>query len=145
MPTKVPPWKLYERDIHQELSSKYPGAVVLHDTSLPGLRSGIPRQIDILLEEHTPAGTIRTIVEAKYHSRAIDVQEVETFIGTLNDVAIGRGVMISPVGYTKAAMMRAYRDDVDVDLDIFTLQDFKEWQADLAIPFAGRNGAMGGL
>jgi hypothetical protein len=142
MTNTTPDWQLYEREIHEELQSKYPDAVVTHNVKVPGCKSGVSRQIDILVEERTPGGMVSTAVEAKYHARAIAVKDVEAFIGLLNDVAIGRGVMIAPRGYSEAAFARAYRDDVDVDLDVFTLDEFKAWQADLAIPFAGRNGIL---
>lgn len=83
-----------------------------------------------------------TAVDAKYHSRPIDVKHVEAFIGLLRDVGVDRGIMLSPVGYTEAALTRAFRDDVDLDLDVFTLAEFKRWQVPAAIPFAGRTGVV---
>ncbi len=135
-------WRTYEAEVHEELTSHYPEATVLHDTRLLGTLSLRRRQIDIMIEEPSPTGPISTIVEAKHHSRPIDVKQVEAFMGLLRDVGVDRGIMISPVGYTRSALDRAFRDDVDLDLDVITLAEFRQWQSSLAIPYAGRNGAV---
>lgn len=142
MVTPELPWQAYEREVHEELASKFRDATVRHDVRLPGLRSGTSRQIDVLVQE--VAGTVMfvTIVDAKFHSRPIDVTHVEAFIGLLQDVGITRGMMISPIGYTEAALARAFRDDVDVDLDILSLEELKHRQAHGAIPFAGNTGVI---
>lgn len=137
-----PEWRKYEREIHAELVSKYPESTIRHDLRLPGSLSGSDRQIDVLIEEKLGGEVVATAVDAKYHSRRIDVKEVESFLGLLRDVHVNRGIMISPLGYTAAAMTRAFRDDVDLDLDVFSLDDFKQWQVAGAIPYAGRNAAL---
>jgi hypothetical protein len=71
--------------------------------------------------------------------RPIDVKEVESFIGLLRDTNVDRGIMVSASGYSEGAFTRAFRDDVDLDLDVLTLEELKRWQADGALPYAGRN------
>lgn len=135
-------WRSYEREIHAEISSKFSDARVSYNVRLRGAKSGADRQIDILVEEETPGGLLKTVVDAKYYGRTIDVKHVEEFIGLLDDVGVDRGIMITNRGYSKAALARAFNDDVDVDLDVFTLDDFKQWQVAFAIPYAGRNGVV---
>jgi Restriction endonuclease. len=137
-----PAWRAYEREVHAEVATRYRDAVVTHDVKLAGHRSGVPRQIDILVEERAPSGTVTTVIDAKHHGRKIDVKEVEAFIGLLHDIGICRGIMISSTGYTPAALQRAFRDDVDVDLDVFSLAEFRQFQSHGAIIYAGRNGAI---
>lgn len=137
-----PDWQNYEQEVHAELSSKYHDALVRHNVRLRGSRSGAERQIDVLVEETLPGGKLVTAVDAKFHSRSIDVKDVEAFIGLLQDVQVDRGIMITNHGYSEAALSRAFRDDVDLDLDILTLDAFKHWQSALAIPYAGRNGVV---
>jgi len=93
-----PVWREYERQVYAEIISKDPGAKVDYDVRLPGRRSGAPRQIDVLITERTSSCEIATAVDAKHHTRPIDVKEVESFIGLLNDVSVDRGVMISVSG-----------------------------------------------
>ena len=50
--------------------------------------------------------------------------------------------MVSVKGYSKAALLRASNDDVDLDLEIVSLGDFRQWQAAGAIPYAGRNAIL---
>jgi len=99
-----PAWLQYEREIYSELASKYSGLIVRHNVWLPGSRSGVLRQIDVLLEETLPGGGVVTAIDAKHHARKIDVKQVEAFLGLLRDVQVDRGMMISAKGYTKTAM-----------------------------------------
>jgi hypothetical protein len=135
-------WRQFEREVKAELEGKYPASAIRHDVRLPGVLSGAQRQIDVLVEECLSCGSVRTAVDAKHHGRRIDVKEVESFIGLLHDTQVQRGIMVSASGYTGAALTRAFRDDVDLDLDIFTLEEFKQWQAAGAIPYSGRNAIL---
>jgi hypothetical protein len=137
-----PQWRQYEREVYLELVSKYPEAHIRHNTRLPGHMSRAERQIDVLFEEALHGETVITAVDAKHYARRIDVPHVEAFLGLLRDVQVDRGIMVSAKGYTKAAMARAFRDDVDLDLDVFSLEDFRQWQADCAIPYAGPNAVL---
>src|SRR3954464_15174023 len=111
-------WLEYERTVHRELESLFRDATVRHNVELPGKKSRVSRQIDILVEESVGGAPIRTAVETKHYARRIDVKVVEGFIGLLNDIQIERGLLVSPLGYTEAAQQRAFRDDVDLDLDV---------------------------
>lgn len=140
--TTDPAWRQFEREVHSELAVTYPGAAILHDVRLPGALSGTQRQIDILVEERLGGGCVRTAIDAKHRGRKVDVKEVESFIGLLHDIQVQRGIIVSASGYTEAALARAFRDDVDLDLDVFTLDEFRQWQAAVAIPYAGRNAVL---
>jgi len=140
--TSEPDWRQFERAVHLELEGKFPGSTIRHDVKVPGALSGIARQMDVLVEEALPGGDVRTAVDAKQHARPIDVKEVESFIGLLRDAKLERGLMVSASGYSAAALTRAFRDDVDVDLDVFTLDEFRQWQAAGALPYAGRNAVL---
>lgn len=125
--------------IYDHLISEYPDATVSHNVHLQGQLSETQRQIDILISERLPGDQVLTAIEAKCHNRPIDVKGVEEFLGLLRDVNVGRGIMVSNQGYTGAAFTRAVKDEVDLDLDIFSLDEFIRWQATGAIPYAGRN------
>jgi hypothetical protein len=137
-----PSWRQFEKDIALALERGHPAATVRHNVRLPGLRSGVPRQVDILLEESRGAVTFTTAVEAKDHRRPLDVKHVEEFIGMLGDIGVSRGMMISPIGYTAAAFARAFRDDVDLDLDILSADEFLRLQSPGAIIHRDAHGAV---
>lgn len=132
-----PDWKAYERVVMNELSARYPDATVRADVRLPGYLSGTSRQIDVLVDETLAEQTILTAVDAKHHARPIDVKQVEEFLGMLQDIRVDRGILVTQTGYSEAALARAFRDDVDLDLDVFTLEELQQWQSSLAIPFVG--------
>jgi len=137
-----PNWRQFERAVYSELQSTFPHSAIRDNVKLFGVLSGVERQIDVLVEEKLPCGVVRTAVDAKQQGRKVDVKEVESFIGLLNDTAVDRGVIVSASGYTEAALARAFRDDVDLDLDVFTLDEFRQWQGAGAFPYGGRNGVF---
>jgi len=140
--SKFPDWLAYEKAIFEYLRLDHPEAEVAHNASLSGGLSGIPRQIDILVTERFGPKTYVTAFEAKHYSRKIDVKGVEEAIGLFRDVGVDRGVIITTMGYSDAALRRANADDVDIDLDILNLAELEQFQTDAsAIPYSGSYGA----
>lgn len=143
MPSHPPDWLKYEKTVFEYLRLDHPEAKVVHNVSLPGRLSGIPRQIDVLVAERFGVKTYVTAFEAKHYTRKIDVKGVEEAIGLFRDVGVDRGVMITTVGYSDAALRRANADDVDIDLDILDLAELETFQTDgCAIPYKGPHGAV---
>lgn len=60
----------------------------------------------------------------------------------LRDINVDRGLLVAEKGYSEAALARAFSDDVDLDLDICTLEELKRWQSDIAIPYAGTHAVI---
>jgi len=136
-------WKEYEKEIYEHFAFAYPDATITHDATLMGNLSSVPRQIDVLVEEDISGTLCQTVIEGKYYTRRkIHVKDVETFIGLLNDVQIDRGILITTRGYSDAALRRAIRDDVEVELDILNFNELKRLQGTCAIPYAGKNGVL---
>lgn len=75
----------------------------------PTLRSSVWRLADL---------GFRLVVDAKHYKERIDVKDVEQFLGLLRDVSADVAVMISPEGYSEAAINRAHFDDSLIILDI---------------------------
>lgn len=102
-------WKLYERLVARliadQISTKLcvtPNAWVL------GSITGIKRQIDVLIEaRHDSDNSRRVIVDAKRRKRKINVRDVETFRGMMEDVGATHGYLVCPSGHTAAAEKRA--------------------------------------
>ena len=107
---KIPPsWQLYERLvaklIAQQLSTSY---CVTPNANIQGSISGIKRQIDVLIDyRFNTENHNRIIIDAKKRARKVDIKDVETFKGLMEDVEAAHGYLVSTTGYTKAAIKRA--------------------------------------
>ena len=75
--TDLPDWLAYEKAIFEYLRLDHPEAEVVHNASLPGCLSGVPRQIDVLVTERFGPKVYVTAFEAKHYTRKIDVKGVE--------------------------------------------------------------------
>ena len=135
-------WKEYEQEIVGYFRSEYPAATITPNARLLGRFSKIERQIDLLIQEQASDFNFRVIVDAKHYNKRIDVGDVEQFLGLLRDVNVDIGVMVSPEGYTQAAINRAHYDDSRLELDILNFEELKSFQALGAIPFAGESGVL---
>ncbi|MGL4560120.1 MAG: restriction endonuclease, partial [Afipia sp.] len=102
-------WEIYERMIARLIADQASTEFcVTPNARIVGKISGRSRQIDVLMEtRHDTDNTRRVIVDAKKRTRKIDVKEVETFIGMMEDVQATHGYLVSPSGHTKAAEKRA--------------------------------------
>lgn len=135
-------WKEYEEEIVAYFRSDYPAATLTPNARLMGKFSKIERQIDLLIEEQASDFCFRVVVDAKQYSKRIDVGDVEQFLGLLRDVNVDIGVMISPEGYTQAAIKRAHYDDSRLELDILNFKELKFFQGFGAIPYADDSGVL---
>lgn len=102
-------WKRYERLVARlmvdQLSTDF---CVTANASIVGAITGIKRQIDVLMEaRHDTDNSRRIIVDAKRRKRKIDVRDVETFRGMMEDVGATHGYLVCPHGFTEAAERRA--------------------------------------
>ena len=97
---------------------------VTPNAQLVGLISGVSRQIDILVDARWTEGQeTRIIYDAKRRKRKLTVQDVDTFVGLMEDVRARRGVLICTNGWTAAAKKRA---DETIDLRLLTEEDAEE-------------------
>jgi hypothetical protein len=73
-----------------------------------GRISGRKRQIDVLIDaRHDTDNSRRLIIDAKHRKRKVDVKDVESFRGLMEDVAATHGYLVCPTGHTQAAQRRA--------------------------------------
>jgi hypothetical protein len=73
-----------------------------------GRISGRKRQIDVLIDaRHDTDNSRRLIIDAKHRKRKVDVKDVESFRGLMEDVHATHGYLVCPTGHTKAAERRA--------------------------------------
>lgn len=135
-------WEQYEAEIYQHFADAYPGCEVKKDVMLPGRYSKVDRQVDVLVTGNMADFEMRVAIDAKHYSRPIDVKDVECFLGYCADLGVSKGVMISPKGYTPAALNRAYNDESDIELDVLNYAELGLLQEQLAIPYTGDCGAV---
>ena len=96
----------------------------------------IERQIDILIEEKVADFNILIIVDCKYFNKKVDVKEVESFLSFLQDLKASKGILITNIGYSKAAYNRATYDTQDIELRIINFEDLDRFQDFMAIPYS---------
>jgi hypothetical protein len=129
---KTPDWKELEYlvvMIQQQLS---PDATVKHDVKLDGIESETKRQIDVLVEQNVGQYTMRIIIDCKDYSKPVDVKGVEEFQGLINDVKAHKGALVCPSGFTKAALKRAKKLQMDLYRPVSTGNH--KWQAKVTAP-----------
>ena len=131
-------WKTYEREIYEHLSILYPGASIKRDVQLLGRDSKGSRQIDVLIEDEIAGFRTRIVVDGKYFARRVNVTHVECFIGLLEDVCATHGLLVTPQGYSKAAMRRAHNHPKNILLDVLNLSELREYQGLAGIPYSGK-------
>lgn len=135
-------WRDYEKEIFDYFRTQYPTADISHNVSVDGRFSKTKRQIDILIEDYVAGNRIRIVVDGKFFSENIDVKDVEMFIGMLNDCEANKGLLITQVGFSQAAINRAFYDLMDIELDILNFKDLHKFQAFGGVPYSGEHGVV---
>ncbi len=135
-------WKDYEKEIYDQFQEMYPTAEITYDAKVLGRYSKIDRQVDILIEDYAAGECITIMVDAKFFGKNIDVKEVESFIGMMQDVGADKGLLITQQGYSKAAINRAHNDPSRIELDILNFDELKNFQGFSALPYSGKHGVM---
>ncbi|MER5318039.1 restriction endonuclease [Streptosporangium roseum] len=111
-------WQLYEKQIETLLASLGDGKVT-HNVTMTGQFSTRQRQIDVLAQGTLVGRPMTVVVECKdYKKKRIGIDIVESFIGKLLDIGVGRGVMYAYAGFTKDAYLRvakAYNPEVSLE------------------------------
>ncbi len=132
-------WKQYEREIEAHFRVEYPSAHITRNAKRLGRFSKVQRQIDVLIEQQVCDLPFRIVIDAKFRGRKIDVKDVEEFLGMVGDVCAHKAIIISPEGYTDAAIQRASADDADVILDVLNFSELQRYQGFGAFPFMGQH------
>ncbi len=120
-------WKLYEHKVLERFRELYPNSEIQYNTSIKGIKSGRSRQIDTLLINQVGNTEVKTVIDSKCFSKKISITTVESFIGFLSDVGADRGIMVTEVGYSKAAKKRAENEESEIELKILTLDELPDF------------------
>jgi hypothetical protein len=133
-------WKEYGGEIFDHFRTEFPKAKIVKNAHVPGRFSHVDRQVDILIDDVIAGFAVRIAIDAKHHSRPLDVIDVEAFLGFCSDIGAHKGVMVSLNGYTEAAANRAHYDDSDIELDALPFGELKRFQTFGALTYAGGYG-----
>ena len=129
---ETPDWKELEylvAMIQQQLS---PDALVQHNAMLDGHDSETKRQIDVLVEQNIGQYTMRIVIDCKDYAKPVDVKGVEEFHGLVQDVRAHKGALVCPAGFTKSALRRARKLQIDLYRPVSTGKH--KWQAQVTAP-----------
>ena len=75
---------------------------------------------------------MRIVIDCKDYSKPVDVKGVEEFQGLLQDVRAHKGALVCPSGFTKAALKRAKKLQVDLYRPVST--EKHKWQTKITAP-----------
>jgi hypothetical protein len=125
---KIDTWKQYEGYVVGSLERLLPGSTIRHDVRMQGLKSGRQRQVDVLVERDLGGFRLAIAVDCKHYNRRINVNDVEKFLGMLDDLRVSKGVMITTKGYSQAASERAGNETRDIELRIISPDRLSEFQ-----------------
>ncbi|WP_051944712.1 restriction endonuclease [Verrucomicrobium sp. BvORR106] len=116
-------WRIYEQHITEHLKMLYPDALIEHDVRRRGIFSHSERQIDILISGSLAGFSTDIAIDCKYFSTKIDIGIVEQFIAFLADLRVSKGVIVTNVGFSEAALRRARNEGRDIDVVILDFED----------------------
>ena len=121
-------WQQYEAYVLGALQRRFVGAKITRNTHLPGLKTGKPRQIDILVEATIGGLNLVFVFDCKFYKRKVDVNDVEAFLGMLDDIRVSKGVLVTTKGYSDAARARIGGEPRDVDLQVLAPERLSQYQ-----------------
>ncbi|MCA9620180.1 MAG: restriction endonuclease [Myxococcales bacterium] len=105
--------KMYEKlaaAVQRQLDE---AADIQHDVKVVGVRSGKKRQIDVAMRGRIGSKAVLIVAECRNYKRAIDVPKIDAFVGFLDDVQADAGIMVTTVGYSDAALQRAFSEGIE--------------------------------
>jgi len=127
-----PDWKQLEYLVAMIQKQLSPDASVQHNVMLDGVDSETKRQIDVLVEQNIGQYTMQIVIDCKDYAKPVDVKGVEEFNGLVQDVRAHKGALVCPSGFTKAALKRARKLQIDLYRPVSTGKH--KWQATVTAP-----------
>lgn len=131
MAANKPKWKKYEEFVAALQKEFAPSAEVKHDDKIMGA-SGIERQVDVSIRTKISTFELLVVIDCKDWNKPVDIQDIEQFIGAVEDVKANKGAMMSSRGFTAAAKTRAMQKGIDLysAIDVQSV----DWPVFLAFP-----------
>ena len=126
---KSPSWLIYQRCVAAFAHERYGSmnVTVQPNIYLEGRFSHIKRQVDILVDARWNSDVSkRILIDAKLRKAKIDINDIETMLGMMEDCRASRGVIVTTTGFTDAAQRRA-QDAINVSILPFDNALEYEW------------------
>ncbi len=129
---RKPKWREFEEVVERLQRVFYRNSVIERDAKIFGHKTETNRQIDVAIRQKIGLQEILIIVECKDWSSKVDAPAVESFIGVKEDVRAHAAMMISPKGFSKAAVRLAKKANVN----LYTLRETRKesWPNGLLTP-----------
>jgi hypothetical protein len=103
----------FERTIFQFYRGRDANCEVTFDHRVPDRDTGEPRQVDVWVRARLLGNMVFNIlISCKDHRRLLDVGEVESLMGEMRSTGANAGVLYSPVGFTKQALVKAGKNGI---------------------------------
>ena len=127
-----PKWKEFEKLVAKIQGDLAGNGVVTHNDKIMGLITGVERQIDVSIRSGIGQYDILIVIECKDHGSALDVKDVEEFIGLSQDVGANKAAMVSAKGFSEAAKTRARR----AGIELYQVVDTGDhpWKTGISVP-----------
>ncbi len=125
-------WKIFEELVYEIQSNLSSDAEVKHDDHIIGKKTNVKRQIDVSIKQKIGQYEILIVIDCKDYSKPVDLNDIESFIGLVDDVQANKGALVSSSGFTTNAKNRAEK----AGIDLFRLVDTGKhsWQSFVSIP-----------
>jgi hypothetical protein len=121
-------WNDFEAYVFGFIRRHAPNATVRRNVRMRGVKSGKLRQIDILVERQIADFRLKIAIDCKCYKRKLNVDDVDRFLGTLDDIRVSKGVLVTAKGYSKAAYQRVENEARDIEVRVVTPDRLSEFQ-----------------
>lgn len=134
-------WQEYEQRVLNYFQNRFLDGKIEKNVKLFGRLSETDREIDILLSTTVFGCSMQLAIECKDWSKKLDVADIDSFIGKLNDVGISKGIIISKKGYSESAYVRV-RKEIGIQLQVLDFENLPLFHNFWANPYRGNVGAI---
>lgn len=131
MTPPLPRWRVIENVVAAMERSfvGVDGAHVTGNVQIPELVTGMPRQVDVLIEVPTGDRVLRIAVEVRDRATPADVPDVEQLVEKLGKLAVDRRCIVSRSGFTANAAEAAWLKGIETRT-IAEVERPEWWQAE---------------
>jgi restriction endonuclease len=126
-----PAWQAYEQQIVDLVRSRaIPGTQIATNVHVPGLISGVKREVDVLVKgSFAGVADALMVLDCKCYATKVDVKDVEAFLGMLEDIGANMGMLVTTKGFSNGAERRATSviQEIVPLIDIVLMDQVADW------------------
>ncbi|MGH9719569.1 MAG: restriction endonuclease [Bryobacteraceae bacterium] len=127
-----PKWKKFEELVAMIQADLAGDAVVTHNDTIIGKKTGARRQIDVSIRKNVGQFDLLIVIECKDYGRPLDVGDIEEFMGLAQDVGAHKAGMVAAKGFAETAKKRAK----EAGIELYSVADTEDhdWKSIIEIP-----------